>query len=411
MNKRRLKEYASLIATKGINVTKGRKYIVDAPVEQHKFVALLVEQLYKLGASHVHINYTDSTSRSAYKYLKEEDLSYFPRYKKNMYKTFLKENRGRIVLSSPRPSLYDGLDIKLITKISQKNSRKMNFFSIPYGESKLEWCIACVPNTDWAKKVFPNLTPSKAQEALWDAILNSLSIKGDKTSINTWNTHNTNLKVRAEKLNNLNLKSLNFKSSNGTDLSIGLVKDYIFEGGTSFTPEGIEFDANMPTEEIFTMPHKDKINGVVYSTKPLFVYGVVIEKFGFVFKDGHVSDVICDNEEHKNVLKTLISIDKGASSLGEVALVANSSPINKTGILFFNTLFDENASCHIALGDCYKTNMKNSESYSEEELSALGANNSLIHIDFMIGNETTKVIGFTQDNKEILIMENGEFII
>lgn len=411
MNKRRLKEYVLLIVNKGINVQKGRKYLVTCPVEQHAFAALVVEELYKCGASHVHLDYSDATARSAYKYLNDKDLSYFPSYKKSMYKTFLKEQRGRIVLSSPRPSLVDGLDIEKITKASQTISKKMNFFSTPYGESKLEWCIACVPNADWAKKVFPNLSSSKAIEALWDAILNTVSVKGDKTSVDTWNIHNSNLKTRADKLNALNLKSLHFKSSNGTDLTIGLVNDYIFEGGTSFTPEGVEFDANMPTEEIFTMPHKDKINGTVYSTKPLFVYGVVIENFGFVFKNGHITEIICENEEHKKVLQKLISVDSGASSLGEVALVPNSSPINKTGILFFNTLYDENASCHIALGDCYKTNMKNSESYSDEEMSKRGANSSLIHIDFMIGDETTEVIGLNQNDEEILILKDGEFVI
>ncbi len=411
MKKETLKEYANLIVHKGINVQKGEKYLLDCPVEQHIFASLIVEELYKSGASNVYINYIDSSIRSEYKYLSKKDLLYFPPYKVNMYKTFLKEARGRIVLSSPKPSLMKDIDIELISKINKRNSKKMNFFSTPYGDNKLKWCIAAVPNKDWAKKVFPNLSPSKAIESLWNAILNSVSVKGDKTSLLTWSKHNFDLKKRAEILNNMNLKSLHFTSSNGTDLSIGLVDDYIFEGGTSFTPEGIEFDANMPTEEIFTMPHKDKINGTVYSTKPLFIYGEIIENFGLIFKNGKVSEILCDDNKHKQILNTLISADKGASSLGEVALVPNSSPINKTGILFFNTLFDENASCHIALGDSYKTNMKNSELYSEEEMKQKGSNTSIIHVDFMIGNESTRVEGLTKDNKTIIIMDNGEFVI
>ena len=245
--------------------------------------------------------------------------------------------------------------------------------------------------------------------SLWDAILKVTRVNGDP--LKNWEEHNANLAEKTNKLNDLHIKTLTYKSSNGTDLTIGLVNDYIFEGGTSFTPEGVEFDANMPTEEIFTMPHKDQINGTVYATKPLFVYGVVIENFGFIFKDGHITEILCDNEEHKKVLQKLTSVDAGASSLGEVALVPNSSPINKTGILFFNTLYDENASCHIALGDCYKTNMKNSESYSDKEMSEKGANSSLIHIDFMIGNETTEVIGLNQNNEEILILKDGEFVL
>lgn len=411
MKKETLKEYAKLIVHKGINVQKGEKYLLDCPVEQYIFANLIVEELYKSGASNVYINYIDSSIRSEYKYLSKNDLLYFPPYKINMYKTFLKEARGRIVLSSPKPSLMKDIDIELITKINKRNSKKMDFFYTPYGDNKLKWCIAAVPNKDWAKKVFPNLSPSKAIDSLWNAIFNSVSVKGDKTSLITWSKHNNNLKKRAEILNNMNLISLHFTSSNGTDLNIGLVDDYIFEGGTSFTPEGIEFDANMPTEEIFTMPHKEKINGTVYSTKPLFIYGEIIENFGLVFKDGNVSEILCDNKKHKQILKSLISADKGASSLGEVALVPYSSPINKTGILFFNTLFDENASCHIALGDSYKTNMKNSELYTEEEMKQKGSNTSIIHVDFMIGNESTKVEGLTKDNKTIIIMDNGEFVI
>lgn len=411
MKIKRLKEYAYLIAHKGINVQKGRKYILDCPVEQHKFALLLIEELYKSGASHVQVNYQDSSSKYAYTYCDIKDLSYFPRYKTSMYKTFLKEKRGRIVLTSPRPSIMDGLDINKITKVSQKSSRKYDFFSSVYGENKLEWCIAAVPNIDWAKKVFPNETPSKALEMLWDAILNTLCVKGDNTSIDRWIKHNHDNKVRAEKLNNLNLKSLHFTSDNGTDLEIGLVKDYIFEGGTSFTPDNVEFDANMPTEEIFTMPHNKKINGIVYSTKPLFIMGKIIENFGFKFKDGKIYEVLCENKEHKDILEFVIKSDEGASSLGEVALVANSSPINQTGILFFNTLFDENASCHIALGDSYITNLKNNEKYTKEELKELGSNNSIIHIDFMIGCSTTKVVGTTYDDNKITILENGEFVI
>ena len=243
------------------------------------------------------------------------------------------------------------------------------------------------------------------------AYLELLCVKGDNTSIDRWIKHNHDNKVRAEKLNNLNLKSLHFTSDNGTDLEIGLVKNYIFEGGTSFTPDNVEFDANMPTEEIFTMPHNKKINGVVYSTKPLFIMGKIIENFGFKFKDGKIYEVLCENKEDKDILEFVIKSDEGASSLGEVALVANSSPINQTGILFFNTLFDENASCHIALGDSYITNLKDNEKYTKDELKELGSNNSIIHIDFMIGCSTTKVVGTTYDDNKITILENGEFVI
>ena len=284
----------------------------------------------------------------------------------------------------------------------------MNFFSTPYGESKLEWCIACVPNADWAKKVFPNLSSSKAIEALWDAILNTVSVKGDKTSVDTWNIHNSNLKTRADKLNALNLKSLHFKSSNETDLTIGLVNDYVFEGGTSFTPEGIEFDANMPTEEIFTAPDRNSGNGIIVASMPLVHDGNVIKGIRFRVENGKIVEATAD--EGEDVLRAAITIDEGASYFGELALVPYDSPISNQKILYYSTLFDENAACHIAFGEAYPC-IKGGADMSKEELAAHGLNDSLTHVDFMIGTPDMEIIGTTHDGREIPVFKNGNFAL
>ena len=410
MNIKYLYRYATLIALKGINAQKGRKYYIDCPVEHYKFADILAKELYKLGASYVHIEYNDSTKKYAYKYATDLDLLYFPPFEKEMYKTFEKEQYGRIVLTSPNYSLNNLSRKTIISKASKIKAKAISKYKNSYMENKLEWCIAALPSASWADLVFPKEKKEKRYSLLWDAIIKS--VRADKDDYLTlWEKHNLDLKKHADYLNVLNIDRLHITSFNGTDITISLVDDYIFEGGTSFTPAGVEFDANMPTEEIFSMPHKDKVDGICYSTKPLFLKGEVINNFGLRFKNGKVVEIICANKNHFELLNDLINTDEGSSSLGEVALVSNSSPINASNLLFFNTLFDENASCHLALGQSYSTNMKNSENYSKEEMKQRGASSSIIHVDFMIGHPTTSITAITKDGKSIPIMKSGEFVI
>ena len=410
MNKKRLKNYARLIVEKGINVTPGKKYYIDAPCEQYEFVALVASMLYKKGAAHVEIIYQDTNvHRASLKYSKVEDLKNFPPYEVEMFDTFQKERYGRIILKSPNPNENEGLDIKKITNVQKQRSMIFSPFRKTYMENETEWCIACVPNKKWAKKVFPSLSPKKAYEALWEAILNATYVQDDNNAIATWEEHDIALKRRASYLNEKDFVSLHYTSFNGTDFTVGLVNNYLFEGGSSLNKEGVRFHANMPSEEIFSMPHNQKAEGVLYATKPLFVNGFLINSFGFRFHEGKVIEVLTNNKEDQKVLEELISTDENASRLGEVALVSYSSPINQMGILFYNTLFDENASCHFALGQSYKTNMKDSALLSQDELYALGGNHSHIHVDFMVSDNTTKIVGTTRSGEEITLMENGEF--
>ncbi len=407
----RIKRYAKLIALKGIGCKKGRNYLIECNSKNAFFAEYIANYLYKFGANDVFINYSQPT-KAKIKYSDIDNLKHDSPSSKTLQKLFIKGNYGRIVLTSPtyKNSKYSN-DYLLKEKEYLKFKRKSNAkFKAKYMDNELEWCIAAVPNSSWAKKVFPNLPYSVSKIKLWDAILSSCNVLDDNDEIDTWTKHNESLKKRAEFINNNDFVSFHYTSKKGTDLTIGMVENYIFEGGTSFTPDGNEFDANMPTEEIFSMPHKDKVNGIVYATKPLYENNTIFENFAFKFKDGKVEEIIIDDIEKKKKLEELITTDENACRLGEIAFVSNSSPINKTNLLFFNTLFDENASCHLALGQSYSTNLKNGLAYSKDELLTLGANQSLIHVDFMVGDETLNIIGKTKKGQEILIMKDGEFV-
>ena len=248
-----------------------------------------------------------------------------------------------------------------------------------------------------------------AVDKLWDAILYASRVSEDGDVVEAWNKHNAEIKVHSDKLNDYNFKSLHFKNSLGTDLTVGLIKDHIWAGGCDETTKGILFNPNIPTEEVFTMPDRFNINGTVASTKPLSYGGVLIENFKLTFKDGRV--VAHEALKNEETLTNLLNTDEGSRSLGEVALISHDSPISNLNILFYNTLFDENASCHLALGNCYPTNLKGGTDLSDEELYGLGGNHSMVHVDFMFGSADMEVVGTTQDGKEVQIFSKGNFII
>ena len=276
--------------------------------------------------------------------------------------------------------------------------------------SMVQWCVVAIPNPKWAKKVFPELSKKQAVEALWDAILKANHVTLDNDPVKEWQEHDNNLHARATLLNDFNFKELRYKSSNGTDFTVGLVNNHIWAGGSEGNVGDVpEFNPNMPTEEIFTMPHKDKVNGKVVSTKPLSYQGNLIEDFYVVFKDGEVVEYGAKKGEE--VLKALLSVDAGAKRLGEVALVPYHSPISQSNILFYNTLFDENASCHLAFGNAYTMNIKDGVTSKEEDLIPLGYNKSLIHVDFMIGSKDLSIVGVKQDGTEVAVFVDGDFAI
>ena len=411
MNKTLIKKYAKVIANKGIGLRKGQQVVVNAPVNAYEFVEILVEELYKCKASRVHVEWGNSKiAKTKYKYESIETLKELPEYIVEKAKYTYENRIARISISSSDPDGMKGINFEKL-KVARMAGYSLNkYLSEPYMASKVQWCVAAVPNEKWAQKVFPNLSKKKAVEALWDAILKANHVTKDNDPIQKWQEHDNNLHQRAELLNKYNFKELRYKASNGTNFTVGLVKDHIWAGGSEGNVDDIpEFNPNMPTEEIFTMPHKEKVNGKVVSTKPLSYQGTLIEDFYFIFKDGIVVEY--DAKVGKEALTAMLNTDEGSKMLGEVALVPYHSPISELNILFYNTLFDENASCHLALGNAYSMNIKNGTEVSEETLLPLGYNKSLIHVDFMIGTSDLSIVGITQDDKEVDVFINGDFAI
>ena len=275
--------------------------------------------------------------------------------------------------------------------------------------SRGQWTIVAAPNNIWAKKVFPDLEENEAIEALWSAILEASRITYENDPVAEWEIHNKNLFKHNQILNSYNFDTLYFKNKLGTDISVKLVDNHIWAGGGELTPDGIVFNPNIPTEENFTMPHKYGVNGKVVATKPLNYQGKLIEDFWLEFKDGKVINF--DAKVNKDALENLLKFDKGSCYLGEIALISYDSPISNSGILFYNTLFDENASCHMALGRAYTINVKDGTKLSAEKLETIGYNNSMAHSDFMFGNEDLSVIGITKNGDKVVIFEDGNFII
>ncbi len=405
MNKTLLKNYAKLIVEIGANVQKGQDVIVNARVNEAYFAELVVEAAYKAKAKSVRVEWSDDQiTRLAYKYQSLKTLSEMPKWQEEKLQHAVDTLPARIYIVSDDPDALKGVDQDKYTKVKMALGPTIMKYREQM-ENKYQWVIAGIPSEAWAKKVFPNETKNNAVKKLWDAILTTTRVLGDP--IKNWEEHNKILKEKCDWLNNLNIDTLYYKSSNGTDFSIRLKQGMIFEGGAARTIQGVVYQPNMPTEECFTSPDKTSANGVVMATKPLSVDGKVVDNFGFKFENGKVVEVIAENKEHKDVLEHLISVDEGARQLGEVALVPFDSPINQTGILFFETLYDENACCHLALGRAFDECIKDFDKKSEEEIASFDLNKSIIHVDFMIGSRDLNITAKTIDGKMVEIFKNG----
>ena len=273
-------------------------------------------------------------------------------------------------------------------------------------ECKYQWCIAAVPGKAWAKKVFPELMVNKAVETLWDYILKASRADG-ADPVREWERHNDALAARCDYLNRLGLVSLEYRSSNGTDFKVGLIPDSVFMGGGEETTGGRYFNPNIPSEEIFISPKAGEAEGIVYSTKPLSYQGELIENFSVRFEGGRAVEVKAEKNQH--LLEKMIAMDEGAAKLGECALIAYDSPINNQGILYYNTLFDENASCHLALGRGFDNTLKGFEDMTKEEIHAKGINDSMIHVDFMIGAKDLEIVGVTKNGERVPIFKDGNW--
>ncbi len=406
MTKTRLKKYANLIARKGVNIQKGQEVYITAGLDQPEFVKMVVDECYKAGASKVTVDFTyEPLMRSHVRYCSAKVLGRLEEWQIKRWEHQVDILPCKIYLMSEDPDALDGIDQQKYARAMAERSKTIKPIRAKM-ENKYQWCIAAVPGKEWAKKIFPGERASVAIEKLWEAIL--LTSRVDDDPLAAWDRHNENLAKRCEYLNSLGIDELHITSSNGTDIRIGLIPEGIFAGGgENAEGSGIYFNPNIPSEEVFTSPMKGRAEGIVYSSRPLACNGSLIENFWMKFEGGKVVD--CGAQKNEETLKELIKMDDNAAYLGEVALVPYSSPIRESGLLFYNTLFDENAACHLALGRGFTNLLVGYENLTEEERHAKGINDSVVHEDFMIGYSDTAITATTRDGREVKIFENGEW--
>lgn len=405
MQKTRLRRYAKLIARMGVNPQKGQDVFVTAGLDQPEFVAMVTDELYKCGARKVIVKFTSQAlSKLHYRHRTLKTLSTVDSIEEAELKYMAEHCACRLFLDSDDPDGLKGVNMEKVASSQQATYPIVK----PYRDAmkgKHQWCIAAVPGAAWAKKVFPGERTSTAMEKLWEAILSAARV--DEDPIAAWDKHNEDLKNRCEYLNTLGIETLEYHSSNGTDLRIGMIPEAIFCGGGETTNKGVFFNPNIPTEECFITPMRGQAEGVVYSSKPLCHHGQLIENFYFKFEGGKV--VQAHAEKNDDLLQKLINMDEGARYLGEVALVPYNSPINLSGLIFYNTLFDENACCHLAIGAGFSDTIRDCHSKSLEEIHALGVNDSMVHKDFMIGTEDLSIVAHCKDGKTVEIFKDGNW--
>ncbi len=405
MKKTVLREYARLIVRCGANVQKGQSVVVFAGLDQPEFVQMVVEEAYKAKAREVTVewNYQPLT-KIHYRYRSQKVLGEVKEWEKARLEHNCQELPCRIMLMSEDPDGLKGINMEKVAKANQMRYPIIK----PYRDriqNRHQWVIAAVPGAAWAKKVFPGLRTSVAMEKLWEAILFTSRVNEDP--VKAWEAHNADLDARCSYLNKLNLRSLHFTADNGTDLTVGLIPESEWKGGGDTTIQGVFFNPNIPTEECFISPMKGQAEGIVYSTKPLSYRGQLIDKFFIRFEGGKA--VESGAEVGADLLKTMLEMDEGAAYLGECALVPQHSPICESGILFYNTLFDENAACHLAMGMGFADTIKDFENKSLEECRELGINDSMIHEDFMIGCDSMNIDGICEDGTVAPIFRSGNW--
>jgi aminopeptidase len=405
-----LKKFATLAVETGANVQKGQLVGVNAPTDAKELAREIVEAAYKAGAKRVVVNWTDAyVGRSNYDGMTIEELENIPQWSIDRLKSFIKEDGCIISITSPIPGVNKGVDPIKMQKAGIASSKAFDFYRNHMMGNHAQWSIVAYPNEVWAEKVFPDLKGDEAVEALWNAILQASRVTETNDPVEEWAKHNESLLSHNKILNDFNFKQLHFTNGIGTDLVVGLVPNHVWAGGGENSTRGVYFNPNIPTEENFTMPDKYNVNGKVVATKPLDYQGKLINDFYLIFKDGAVVEY--DAKDQKEALDNLIKFDEGSKYIGEVALISHDSPIQNSGILFYNTLFDENASCHLALGRAYPMNVKGGTKMSQEELTKAGANNSMTHVDFMFGSEDMNIVGIQQDGTKVQVFKDGNFVI
>lgn len=405
--KNMLEKYALLAVKKGINLQKNQVLLINSPIECSNFAQVIAEIAYKEGAKEVIVHYSDQKlQRLKLKYASIDTLMEVPNWITESYTSYVKEGCAVISISGSNPDAYKDIPMEKIAIFQKHRQLALKEYYDYSMANKIRWTVVAVPTEAWALKVFKDSNSEKAVSKLWEVIFNVTRLDTEDV-IEVWDKHNNNINKKLEFLNSKKFTKLYYKNSKGTNLTIELPDDHIWLGGAEKCTLGIEFNANIPTEEVFTLPKKTGVNGKVVSSKPLSYGGNLIDNFSLTFKDGKVIDFTA--EEGLDTLKELLNSDEGSKYLGEVALVPFDSPISNSNLIFYNTLFDENAACHLAFGKAYPTCIVDGENLNNEELSKRGANTSIIHEDFMIGTEDLDITGYTSDNTEIKIFTSGNW--
>ncbi|QSX08625.1 aminopeptidase [Alkalibacter rhizosphaerae] len=404
-----MKKYAALMVEKGIHLEKDQILVITASVENVEFVRMVAETAYLQGASNVHVNWNDGPlTKLKYQYAPMEVFQDFPLWYAQGMESFGEKGAAFLSIISQDPELLKEADPKKISAYNKAASTALKGFRRYTMNSINSWCVVAIPGAEWAKSLFPDMSEKDAVNALWEAILKANRVD-TPDPFHAWDEHVRNLDEKVRYLNERHFDKLLYRSSKGTDLEVVLPRGHVWAGGSEKNGKKRMFIANMPTEEVFTLPLKTGINGILFGTMPLYYSGNKIDGFSFVFKDGRIVEFQADTG--MDVLTDLLNTDEGSRYLGEVALVPHDSPISNTGMIFKNTLFDENASCHFALGKAYPTSLKDGGKLSEEELKDRGVNDSLVHVDFMVGGPDLEIVGVDEKGEETQLFMNGNWSI
>ncbi|MBD8037921.1 aminopeptidase [Solibacillus sp. A46] len=402
----KLTKYAELAVKIGVNIQPNQYLYIAASIESAPFVQVVTKIAYEAGAKQVFVDYTDDQiTRTRYELAPDDSFDFFPPWKVQEREWLAEQGAAFMSIVSQSPDLLAGIDSKRIATFQKAAGIALNKYRQYVQSDKISWTVIAAPSKQWAKKVFSDLPENEQVEALWEAIFKATRADLDNP-VQAWAEHNDNLHEKVDYLNNKNYAKLHYTAP-GTDLTIELPKGHLWCGAGSVNEKGEEFMANMPTEEVFTVPHKNGVNGYVSSTKPLSYGGNIIDNFKITFENGRIINV--EAEQGEEVLKNLVATDEGSHYLGEVALVPFHSPISESNILFYNTLFDENASNHLAIGSAYAFCLEGGKTMSQEELEKHGLNNSITHVDFMIGSAQMNIDGITEDGQAEAVFRDGNW--
>ena len=400
------KDYAELLIRMGLNIQPGQRLLITCPVEGADFARMCASAAYDAGCKEVVMRWNDDElTRMKYLRAADEIFDTVNPWQKDMLDILSEEGAGFLSIYAEDPESLKGVDPGRITRAQIASGKALEAFRQRQMRNECPWCVCSIPTAAWAAAVFPELDTEEAEAKLWEAILEACRVDGGDALAN-WKAHSDELQRHVQIMNDYNFKSLRYKNSAGTDVTLELPEGHFWAGGEEKSTAGLMFSANIPTEEVFTLPKRDSVNGRLVATKPLSHNGTLIEGFWFEVKDGKITEVHADKGEE--ILKDAIKVDDGASYFGEVALVPYDSPISNSGILFLNTLFDENASCHFAFGEAYPC-INGAENMSEDELKERGVNFSMTHVDFMVGSADLEIIGTTHDGEEVPVFVNGNF--